>query len=448
MMRGEGQNGGRNGGQAGERLTVIRDRLQRYAAAGIGPFAGAGAQFLLSLILLRVLPPADFGSFAFLLVASIFAAGIWAALFCAPLPVLLNELDEVGRRALIHCLFSANILAALAACAIFFGIGLALRISPWAAALFAVYVTLFLLRWFARAYAYAADERHRTMYSDLVYACTLLAGIGTVLVARVPSLAAFCLVLLLSAFTGLLPFGIGYLRRQFSMHAGVLADYAPIWRRHSAWSLLGVVTTEVTMNAHVYIVTLFAGPAAYAPIAATALMIRPIGVAQNALVEYERAQMAMDIASRRTAAIRSATRWFRAILIGAWLATAALLAGLLAFAPRLIFPHDYPLQTLVAGTALWMGVAAIRLIRSPESTVLEAGGAFRALARGSSISCVVSVAVVGFMLVAAGPLWSILGIMLGEAVFLIFVRKHAKRWLASRQNSTPPPLDAPPILRP
>ena len=49
-----------------------------------------------------------------------------------------------------------------------------------------------------------------------------------------------------------------------------------------------MLTTEATANAHVYIVTLIYGPLGFAPIAATALFIRPVGVAMNTLTDYER----------------------------------------------------------------------------------------------------------------------------------------------------------------
>ncbi len=58
--------------------------------------------------MLRVLSPAEFGVFTFLLVAAQFSWGIWSALFCAPLPVLLLETSIAEQRIGINVLGCIN----------------------------------------------------------------------------------------------------------------------------------------------------------------------------------------------------------------------------------------------------------------------------------------------------------------------------------------------------
>ena len=404
-------------------------KLLRDSVASVGPGVSAGAQFVLSLVLVRVLAPAAFGSFAFLLVASQFSWGLWSALFCAPLPILLNQGDAEARRKLLKCLFSTNLLVAGFAGAVFFGLGVALHVPTVAALLFGVYGMIALLRWFARAYAYAIGTPLRTMTSDLVYGAALIAGVGVAFFERAGSLEVAYASLLLSAAFGLLPFGWSYLKQQFgSFSLSAVREYDAIWRRHSGWSLLGVLTTEATANSHVYIVTLFFGPKAFAPIAASALMIRPIGVAMNALTEFERAQMARQIGGGHIDAAMGAVRYFRLVLIAAWVGTAALIVLLLAKDPRLIFPSHYALPFLITGAALWMGVAGMRLLRTPESALLQAAGAFRPLAYASVISSGISIVAVVSLLLFAGTLWSIGGIFLGEAMYAVWIWRQAGRW--------------------
>ena len=59
------------------------------------------------------------------------------------------------------------------------------------------------------------------------------------------------------------------------MRSGRIRDYAPIFRDLTRWSLLGVVFTEVTVNAHAYLVTFIAGPGAFALLALGMLLMRP-----------------------------------------------------------------------------------------------------------------------------------------------------------------------------
>ena len=69
--------------------------------------------------------------------------------------------------------------------------------------------------------------------------------------------------------------------------AGTLAAYGPIWRDLTQWALLGVVTTELSANAHAYLVTLFNGPKSFALIAAGSLFMRPVSLCLTALPDRD-----------------------------------------------------------------------------------------------------------------------------------------------------------------
>ncbi|PSJ38284.1 MATE family efflux transporter [Allosphingosinicella deserti] len=410
------------------RRSGVGSGLLRYAMAAVGPVAGAGAQFVLSLVLLHLLTPAAFGKFAFLLVTSIFSAGLWSALFCAPLPVILNRGDAAGRAPAVRALTTLSTLGSVVVFCLFSVLGLALEVSLSGALLFGVYAAMFVLRWFARTHAYAHDRPIRVTISDLVYSVVLLGGVGALAIARATSVELCYAVMALSAALGMLPFGRAYLRTLLSIDRSAFAHYRPVWREHSSWSLVGVITTEATINAHVYIVTLIAGPVAYAPIAATALMIRPMAVAQNALGDFERPRMARQIGSGRIDDAGRAVLFFRMVLLAAWIATCAGAIMLFVVDPHLVFPRDYDRSVLAIGTALWLAVSGVRLVRTPESTLLQAAGAFRPLAHASMVSCGISIVAVLVMLVAVGPLWSILGILAGELVFGGWTWRQAHRW--------------------
>ena len=73
-----------------------RQALVRYARAAVGPIGGAGAQFVLALVLLARLPAAGFGCFAFLMVVAQLGLGVWGALFAAPLLVAAVQREGLG----------------------------------------------------------------------------------------------------------------------------------------------------------------------------------------------------------------------------------------------------------------------------------------------------------------------------------------------------------------
>ncbi|RYD68058.1 MAG: hypothetical protein EOP58_01580 [Sphingomonadales bacterium] len=402
----------------------------RYAIAGVGPISAAVAQFALTLVLLRHLDVAAFGTFGFLLVVSQFSLGIWSALLCAPLPVLENLSHEnPDAPNFSDSLFAVNLLGS-AVVAIGFGVlAWQLEMRAATAALFAGYAGAALLRWFARANAYVAGQPLRTLTSDLVYSGTLALGVLYLIFDSADALGTATFVLLLGAVLGMVPFGWSFARSQFRLSLWRdLTSYRAVWQGQARWSVLGVATSELTGNAHVYIVTAVYGPSSYAAIAASALLVRPITVIQNALTEFERPQMARQVRERNLAGLQSNARIFMAALVAAWLATAVASALVLAFVPRLIFPPQYDLWTLELTAALWLAVALARLVRTPGSTLLQAGGLFRELANTSIASAVVSVVAVVLLVAVAGSLWSIAGILLGELICAFLIARTTRSW--------------------
>ena len=102
-----------------------------------------------------------------------------------------------------------------------------------------------------------------------------------------------------AALVGLLPLGRKFLSRAIaalSARAG-LRDYRAIFRDLTRWSLIGVVLTELTVNAHAYLVTFISGPGPFALLALGMLLMRPASLVQSALPDLERP--AMTRADRR-----------------------------------------------------------------------------------------------------------------------------------------------------
>lgn len=403
--------------------------LRSYAIAFAGPAVATGSQFLLTLVLLRVMPTDIFGHFAFLLILSQFALGIWSALFSAALPVIAADRDLRRRAQRLAALFTANLLSQLVAVPLFFVTVWMLDLSALTAVLFSLFAALSLLRSFARVHAYAGGHALRVMWSDVAYGLVVLAGAPVLLFGQLAPAPAAAALLALAALLATAVFGADYLRRQFARPpAGFLGTYRAIWRQHSGWSLLGVLTTEATTNAHAYIVTLFAGPTAFAVLAASALLTRPVTVVTSALGDYERAHMAAQIGQRDGTALARSLLSFRLVMTIVWIGTALALLLVMGIMPQLIFPPQYPLPELALGAALWMAALLIRALRAPDSAMMQGAGEFRPLARASLWSAIVSVVSVAALLALASPVWSILGIVLGELVFGLFLWPKASAW--------------------
>lgn len=405
--------------------------LARYALAALGPIGSAGAQFALSLVMLQRLELGAFGSFSLLLVACQFSWGIWSALFCAPLPVLLTQATEEARRDIRLTLLSTSLAAATVVGLCLGGLAFAVSADALASVLVGGYATVALVRWFARADAYARADQARVIGSDLAYSAALLAQVALMVLTSHGSLTLAFGSLLIASLVGLLPLGASFLADQFlAFRTSHLPRYRQVLRDYSRWSVIGVITTEATANAHVYLVTLLSGPAALAALSAPALLTRPINVAINALTDFERPHMARQIGSGDWPAARRSVRQFRLALIGAWLLTGAVILALMLEAPRLLFPPQYALKDLEFATAMWVAIAAARVLWTPDSVLLQGAGAFRPLAMASVVSSGVSIIGVLALLLTTGPLWSLGGLVAGELVYGASVI-----WLARRESA-------------
>jgi hypothetical protein len=382
--------------------------------------SSAAVQFLLSLILLARLPVAEFGRLSFVFVVSQFSVGIWGALFTSPMLVLSAQAthaagDGSATRELAG-VAAVSVMALAPAAVAFTVIAWAVGLPPGAAVLFAGYATFGLLRQSIRVRVTAQGRYAQAMASDLTYSGLLLIGVAT-LAALPASGETAALAILAGAVAGaFVPFlsSLAGLARPRWRDA---VAYRGVWSRDSRWSLVGLVTTEATVNSHSYIVTILLGPAAFAPIAATVLFIRPITVAINALVEFERARAAHRIARREFAAIASARLHLRLLLLAVWSGTAVVAAFVIALAPAQYMVGKFGLAVVATGTLLWLAVALARLLHAPEGVILLATGRFRQLAWISGWTAGLSLAAVTALVVLLTPVWSIAGIILGEGAF-------------------------------
>jgi hypothetical protein len=398
--------------------------LRRYLLPVCGPVFVATSQFILTLFVLKNSLPEQFGQFSLLLVATQLAIALGSALFCAPLASLTAA--QSHDRRLLPSLQIANLIFSLAV-----GVAAAICAQLMHLSLLALvgvggYAIAAQLRSFGRAQAYAEQAAARPAGSDVIYAISLLPFAP--LAYGIPrfSLEIAFLGMMLAAFLGAatLP-KRAYILRGESILDRLRVYRLEVWRTHARWSALGVLTTEATANCHVYIVSLVSGPTAFAPLAASAIFVRPLNVLSNALTEFERAQVANALQVPDKRQVDDAMSMFRYIMWAAWLATSIGTVSLLYLHPAAMFQADYDLELISVASALWLLVAAIRNLRMAEGTLLQAGGWFDALANASIKACVISVPAVTCALLLWGPVTSIVGLIIGEAVYAVVIIRGA-----------------------
>lgn len=410
--------------------------MLRYLVVTSGPFGSAGVQFLLSLILLRTLEPAQFGAFSLLFIVSQFLILIWSALFCAPAVLQLAPGYDRTGLAMVDAICAASIVAATACGIAMLTGGLWLGLSLTSATGFALYTAFSLLRWLGRSVCYSRDAVSRVALSDHGYSLVLVAA--TLWIALAPSTAALeiaCLGLAGAMFFALAALGGEYARMQLrALHLAAMPSglrrYRHVWHKQGSMSLTGVLAAEFLANNQALMVTAIQGPGAYAPLAACFLLVRPIPIAIAAMSEYERARMASALRRKALGEMRSLLHSFLGAMVAIWSATGLLAAILLGAAPELIFPSSlYAPPVLVSGTILWVAIALPRCLRAPAATLLQAAGEFRPIALAGAVGSAVSIGAVTFLLLHTGaPVLTLVGTFAGETLATLMIWRAVVLW--------------------
>jgi O-antigen/teichoic acid export membrane protein len=404
--------------------------IWRYGFSICGPVATSGAHFLASLLFVRSLPAAEFGLFSFVLVIVPFCMSIIAALLVLPVNNALGALAQTRARIEATCLKMNLFLTMLAGAAVF-GILIAAHASTVPALLLACYGALFTLRWFARCFAFVKGRTGAAIASDIVYAGALLAGLGAMLFGHHVKFISGAALLAVAALTALLPFGAKFFHDQVAaVRMGRIRDYRGIFRDMTRWALAGVVLTELTVNAHAYLVTFISGPGPFALLAVGQILMRPASLVQGALPDVERPAMTRAIAVKDGVRRANLLRDFRIALLAVWLATVMLAAAILAWEPQLLLKKTYALSDVVLVTFLTAGIMLVRSFRTPPATLMQAAGELKALMDIGVYTSAISILLTLVFLLTLGPIASLLGILAGEIAILILLNRKTAAWRA------------------
>jgi hypothetical protein len=414
------------------RLKPLLATARRYGLSASGPVATSGAHFLASLLFVRSLPAAAFGLFSFVLVIVPFAMSMTGALLIIPATSALT-LPAAARAEAIACCLKMNLLLS----ALTMAVVAALLSIAHAALLPALLLGLFggalTFRWFARCYAFIEGRLHNAIGSDIVYASALILGLGVLALSHRVSLTAGAGMLLLAALVSFVPLGRKFFVEQYAaIRTGRLRLYGATFRDVTRWSLLGVIFTELTVNAHAYLVTFVAGSGPFALLALGMLLMRPASLMQSALPDLERPVMTRQIAARDWRGLARTGREFGGGLFAMLAGTLALDAGLLFWFPGLILKKGYGLHDVMIVAAISAIIMAIRCLRAPPAVLLQAVGAFKQSAAIAFKTSVISLVCTLILLLAFGPVASLGGVALGELAFLLYCRKLASAWEAQR----------------
>lgn len=408
----------------GRPLTAIH----RYGAAALAPACVSIGHFILQFAVLRTVDAEAFGVLAFVLGFIQFGFGLSNALISTPYTIYINSsgASESGTRGY----FLYNLVFAICwGC--FCGLGAIWFGAKEGAWIFSLLGFFAMVRWFARSHLFAHHRSSAAAASDLIYTAVLLGALGIAWNVGL-SLTAAVMMLLAASLAATVSVGRSFLVLQFLAAPGAsLSGYKSVWLTQSRWTLLGVVSSETTSNAHSYAVAFVAGPAAFAPIAAATLLVKPIAMVLTSLTQLERPVLARDInAQDMPRAVRS-VRAFRLAVILVWLGTIAAGAALMLWRPDLLFRRSYDDSTATIAFAWWAIISLLQCLATPGSVLLQAAQWFTDLAKAGVLSAVVAIVTVVFCVLLLRPVDTLFGIALGQAILTWRTNRLEASWRSS-----------------
>ncbi|MCJ2097162.1 hypothetical protein MKK67_32285 [Methylobacterium sp. J-072] len=398
--------------------TVRAGLSGRFAVILSGELIQSLFHFALNILLVRELGAHDYGLFA--IVFTVGAVGITYIRALVAVPATLHLARSLGRPAALgyDVMFGsgAALVSVLMALATSVALVPVIGLGALAAGAF---VGLYGFRSYLRIVLLARGRPRIAGLSDLVYAiCGSLFvwwglnGEGTALLDR-----AFLAIALAHAIAIAVAYGALRQRLRISLHPRARARYRAIWRT-LAWSLAGVTSLTVQGQGLTLLFALLAGPAAYAPIAATLVLYAPLRIPTSALMNMVLPEISGLLAAGQVQAARRLV--MRHVLL---IACACLVYGLV-MAATLPLIEDVLFKGRFAGEAMgWIGlgvwaVVTTSLLYAIPRAYLEASAAFRTITAGAVASGALGFALMVPLLLTLPPATALLGLLASEIATL------------------------------
>lgn len=345
----------------------------------LGAFAYSGSNFTLAFVLQQSVSDAQFGAYAFALVCVQMGQSVSNALFASPIVVALIE-EASRKKTVIADFWHANIVFCTISAMILAGVLILLGVASTIIGLFVAQAFLFWMRWFLRAIELAHKQFVSAALADVAYGITtVMVGILLFYFQSISIENALCAMLcgtVVSLFivrkSAISGFG-GRIDIRHSL-------YWSAFTKNGRWALAGVITTEIMANLHSYVITIFLGPAAFAPVAIVSLFFRPIPILTQALTQYERPLMAEAYAEHKKDRLKSLVASMRSILNVTLLGNLSIIVCIISFVPQLLGDGQYETQYLLGIMALVAIGQFVRIQRAASSAALQGAGDYRLLA--------------------------------------------------------------------
>lgn len=393
--------------------------IQRFSLGVLGAGFSSAANLLLSLSILLSQTSETFGEFAFFVILTAFGFAIINALIGTPLSILINK-EHKAQSSLLYFIGGSLILSLSLSIIIFFSIGkgaINQEIVLYAQASF-----FMLFRWSARTVCYANSLPKNVMLSDFIYALGIFITALFVYVVDEAKIENVLVGVVSSAVASLFFFGgkyIYWLKSGFYI-IDLNKCYAS-FKQYGRWSFVGVLSTEATANMHAYIISIFFGAKAFAPIAAATLLYRPISVVILSLTQMERPILSRLMMANSTEILVNRYRTYKRMIQVSFVINLITVILFFYFYPEELLSEAYHYDEFILVSFLISIVITLRVLRAYVSGLIQAAGELKLLSSVFIKSACIAFIFVPLCSFYFGVIGSIYGVIVAEISACILI---------------------------
>ena len=404
----------------------LKSIIIRIAISITGPIIFSAANFLAALLLQQLTSSISFGLYAFGHVVIATGLAISNGLFSSPLLVALKKKENDEK--IIGSFSRVNFVYCFVGGFSFFLLIHYSGMDYEGAGLFSMLAGLFWFRWFLRSLALIKLDRLIVSLSDTLYGSTLILLIAAVYFFCEINIYNVIFVQIVACVFSYFSL-FSHFKKSFSLAKKTSSStFWSVFKNYGAWSLVGVISMNITSSAHAYILTLMMGPATFAPIAVITLFFRPMSLVLTALIQFERPTVAVYIRDKSILLLNKTIAYVQFVVGGIWTVNVCLIFSIFYFWPELLTRNTFDSESLMLAAVLLTVILFVRGMREPLAVVLQSVGEFKYIAHITIVTAPLGVfLIISLLLVVPSmPSLSLVGAFVSEIIiiYLIFKRKN------------------------
>jgi len=397
----------------------------RYLKSIGGNASVSAASLATTASVLSIYSMEDFGFYSLALIFSTLTFSVVNSLFVASMQdyVTNNELLDADLAAFTL----SNVVAILAMALLFSGYTqLTFDQSALTVAVF-FYLVSSGVRWLVKSYRQMLADVNGYVVSDALLALGMFILSAFALLTKFELVTFFWLMSAVQVCS-MLSLKSTFLAKSFIVFRfDNLSKIVEGYRMRGKDALIGTFTLELSQNSHSYLISLFAGPQAFAPIALANLVFRPFAVVMAGLVQSERPLFSKLLIEKKMAEVQQACSKLQKIVLSCLAVNVCIAAVAMYLYEEQIIEKVGHFDSFQLILSIMVLICLLRTFRFPIALLFQSLGAYGVIKNAVFASGLVSLFTVLACLFFGWVQASIIGLLLGEIVMFVYLKRLLKR---------------------